>query len=107
MEEEGDCGAKGAEEDLWNEGKLNDFCNSLLVYKLCGVEMKCNTDQGNIFFYVGTVWKICKNGVHVLDISDANSQVCQPGQRPQFILILKKTNTYDCQSIFALICIGH
>lgn len=91
MEEEGDCGAKAAEDELWNEAKLKDFCNSVLVYKSCGVEMKCNTDQGNIFFYVGTVWKICKNGVHVLNISDANSQVCQPGQRPQLVLILKKT----------------
>lgn len=59
---------------------MKDFCNSVLVHKSCGVRMECDTDQGNIFFYVGTVWKICENGVHVLDISDANSQVSQSGQ---------------------------
>lgn len=69
--------------------KLEDFSNRVSVYKQSGVRTDCDTDQGNVFFYVGTVWQICKNGVHVLDIGDANSQVCQPGQRPQFVLILK------------------
>lgn len=88
MKEEADCRAENAEVELWREEKL-DLCNIISVYKQCGVRVDCDTDQGNIFFYVGTVWKICKNGVHVLDISDANSQVCQPRQRPQFVLILK------------------
>lgn len=69
--------------------KLEDFSNRVSVYKQRGVRTDYDTDQGNVFFYVRTVWQICKNGVHVLDIGDANSQVCQPGQRPQFVLILK------------------
>lgn len=67
---------EGAEDELWREEKSQDFCGSVSVSKQSGVRTDCDTDQGNVFFYVGTVWKICKNGIHVLDVSDANCQVC-------------------------------
>lgn len=67
---------ESAEDELWSEEKWEDFCGSIPVYKQSDVRTDSDTDQGNVFFYVGTVWKICKNGIHVLDISDANSQVC-------------------------------
>lgn len=52
----------------------------------------CITDQGNILFYVGTVGQIGENGVHVLDIGNCDRQVCKPGQRSQFVLILEETH---------------
>lgn len=52
------------------------------------------TDQGDVLLYVGTVGQVGEDGVHVLDISDSDSQVGKPGERPQLVLILteKRTN---------------
>lgn len=41
----------------------------------CDVRWHCNTDQGNVLLYVGAVGQVGENGVHVLDVSDADGQV--------------------------------
>lgn len=55
------------------------------------VKWDCITDQGNILLYVGTVGQIGENGIHVLDISDGDSQAGKPWQRSDFVLILSET----------------
>lgn len=60
------------------------------------------TDQGNILLYVGTVGQIGENRVHVLDISDGDSQIGKPGERSHFVLILIETET----KAYAFICLS-
>lgn len=58
--------------------------------KRCDVRWDCSTNQGNVLLYVGAVGQVGENGVHVLYVGDADRQISESGQRPQFVLILTK-----------------
>lgn len=47
-----------------------------------------STDRRDVLLDVGAVGQVGEYGVHVLHVSDANGQISQSGQGPQFILIL-------------------
>lgn len=59
-------------------------------HERCDVRWRCDTDQGDVLLDVGAVGQVGENGVHVLDVSDADGQVGEPRQRSQFVLILRE-----------------
>lgn len=63
---------------------------------LCFFVCFLKTDRRCILLKVCTVGQVSENGVHVLDISDRDSQVGQPGERSLLVLILKQ-NKSMCQ----------
>lgn len=65
-----------------------------------------HSDQGNVLLYVGAVGQVGEDGVHVLDVGDGDSQVGEPGEGPQFILILITTARKKKGCTYVLICLS-
>lgn len=96
-----ELGMKNAAKDKWGNFWWQRGIGGEGFRQRCDVRWDCSTNQGNVLLYVGAVGQVGENGVHVLYVGDADCQISEPGQRPQFVLILtrKKIHRHKVQYV--------